>query len=100
MASIINYTYDAFISDLKNGKIKKIEFSVKGYGHYKSCAITCESAITKAGKLITVSLAKNEGCEFYGDFNEAEKLFHITGKGDFTLKQIWNDIEIKSAELY
>ncbi len=87
--------YEDFISALQSGKIKKIEFFVKGYGHYKSCSISCEPAITKTGKLITVSLAKDEFCEFYGDFNEEEKLFHIKGKGCFTLKQIWKDIEIK-----
>ena len=95
MSENLALKYEDFISALQSGKVRKMEFSVKGYGHYKNCSITCDAAITKSGKIITVSLARDEFCEFYGDFNEEEKLFHIKGKGVFTLKQIWKDIEIK-----
>ncbi|MBQ7761821.1 MAG: hypothetical protein IJ400_07180 [Clostridia bacterium] len=97
------FAYEDFISALARGFFKKVYFSVKGYGHYKNCVVTYESVpvseMTKYGKIITFTLAKGEECVYFGDFNEEEKLFHIKGKGDFTLKQMWKDIEIKEFEV-
>ncbi len=97
------FSYEDFISALERGFFKKVYFSVKGYGHYKNCSVTCEttpvSEITKVGKIIIFSLAKGEECTFFGDFNEDEKLFHIKGKGSFTLKEMWKNIEINEVAL-
>lgn len=90
-----NLKYEQFINELNSGKIKKMSFLVKGYGHYKNCSIVLENAITNDGKIITVTLAKNEECTFYGNINESEKLFNIKGKGTFTLKEMWDKLEIK-----
>lgn len=90
----IKFEYGKIIDDLQKGIIRKISFSVQGYGHYKNCSIVCEDAITKSGKIITVTLAKDECCTFYGSFNENEKLFRIKGKGSFTLKEMWDKIQI------
>lgn len=90
-----SFKYEHFIDALSRGALKEMSFSVKGYGHYKNCSVVCEKAITKDGKIITVTLAKNEGCTFYGNINESAKLFNIKGKGTFTFKEMWDKLEIK-----
>lgn len=96
-------TYEELIDMLNRCDLSRLEFSVKGYGHYKSCVITCEktpvSEITKHGKIITFTLARDERVTCYGNLNEEEKLFKIKGKGAFTLKEMWNKVEIKNIEL-
>ena len=96
-------SYSDLISMLEKGTISRLNFSVKGYGHYKNCSVTCESVpvseITKYGKIITFTLARGEECTYFGDFNEEEKLFKIKGKGAFTLKEMWKNIEIKGIEM-
>lgn len=98
-----NLGYEDLIRMLNDCTISRLDFSVKGYGHYKNCSVTCESVpvseITKYGKIITFTLARGEECTYFGDFNEEEKLFKIKGKGDFTLKEMWKNIEIKGFEV-
>jgi hypothetical protein len=43
-------------------------------------------------------LARGEECTYFGNFNQEEKLFKIKGKGAFTLKEMWKNIEIKNIE--
>ena len=96
-----NLGYEDLIRMLDDCTLARLDFSVKGYGHYRNCSLTCEavpvSEITKHGKIITFNLAKDEVVTFYGNFNKEEKLFKIKGKGYFTLKEIWKDIEIKEV---
>ena len=98
-----NLSYDDLIRMLDECSISRLSFSVKGYGHYKNCSLTCVSVpaseITKHGKIITFTLARGEECTYFGNFNQEEKLFKIKGKGAFTLKEMWKNIEIKSIEV-
>ena len=51
------------------------------------------------GKVVTLILAKltEDGAEkisYFSDFNDAHKIFNMGRKGKFTLKEIWDRIEI------
>jgi hypothetical protein len=77
-------SYDDLIFMLDDSSFSRLDFSVKGYGHYKNCSIVCEivpvSEIIKHGKIITFTLAKDEVVTFYGNFNKEEKLFKIRAR--------------------
>ena len=72
---------------------------LKNYAHYNFCKIIVIKDQLPSKNiifLIDVYLTKDETehiC-FFEDFNEEYKLFRMGRKGSFTLKQIWNDIEI------
>ena len=96
--------YQEFIDFLNNGKINQINFGLINYAHYKNCTIKVEKSINikpnsneKFSQIIIFELTqdKSETITFYGKYNEKEKIFLIKGKGKFTLKEIWKNIEIK-----
>ncbi len=93
--------YNQFIDNINSGAINKITFCVKGYAHYKNCTIERIVEVFRGKQifLIRVKLTNDnsEMISFYGRFNEDEKIFKITGKGKFTLKQMWKDIQILTS---
>ena len=94
-------TYENFINELNNKKIKKIEFYIEGYSHYNNCSI--EYFNTKFfGDLITCNLTKDssEKVSFFKTFNEKEKLFRFGSKGKFTLKEVWSRVVVKNIEYF
>ena len=101
----INFSYDMFITQLNNYKIKRIVFSVKNYPHYNNCSIQVKSDELKNTNVIYSILIRltNDGSEdvgFYKQFKEEYKLFHMGKKGSFTLKQMWNKIDIMDVEYF
>ena len=96
----MKYEYSELISALNEGKIKSISFSVVDYPHYQECKIVREVDYLPRGKQfvwIAVQLTKDnyEKVSFFKSFKDDYKLFHMGRKGTFTLKQLWNKIEIK-----
>lgn len=95
----MEYDYEKIICDLNSGKIKQLRFCVDNYAHYKNCFIKTEIVQFPSGGRtfqISVNLTKDsfEKVAFLKSFKEDYKLFHITGKGTFTLKQMWSQIRI------
>ena len=95
--------YCEFVNKINSGEIKKIQFSVLNYPHYRDCIIEHKIDRPKenvAIKIITVTLTKDETerVSFYKTFDEKYKLFNFKRKGKFTLKQIWEHISINSIE--
>ena len=96
--------YQEFVDGINKGTIQKVSFSVQGYAHYRNCVIESKCMINSngvnIGKIISVHLTP-DGSErkgFLDDIDEKTKLFHIKGKGTFTLKQMWDRITINSIE--
>ncbi|MBS6447324.1 MAG: hypothetical protein KH382_07010 [Clostridiales bacterium] len=91
--------YSQFIFDLNNGIILEFAFEVEGYAHYSECRIYLTHEISKLGNILTfinVQLTKDgsESVSFYKKFNESYKLFYMGRKGSYTLKQVWNKIQV------
>lgn len=96
-------TYKQFILNLHSGKISKIRFSIENYAHYKNCAISRlveELPFNKKVIRIEVKLTadETEKISFYEKFKEDYKLFHLGSKGSFTLKQMWEKVQIIEIE--
>lgn len=95
----MEYNYEDIINGLNEGKIKSILFSIKNYSHYKNCVISrCVDIISSKKQIIRIEVKlvedNSETISFYPKFKENYKLFKL-GKGKtFTLKQIWNDVQI------
>lgn len=105
MVRIMNYNYEEIINNLNDGKIESIIFSVNGYTHYRNCIIRrCVDNVynDKCIVRIEVKLVKDgsETVSFYKHFKEDYKLFRFGKKGSFTLKQVWNDIQILQVNYY
>ena len=97
--SMKELTYENFIADLNNGSILEISFEILGYAHYKKCKIYRKDDVLSNGKIISLIKVKlvddgSEEVSFYNVFNENYKLFYMGHKGSFTLKQMWNKIQI------
>lgn len=95
----MNYNYEDIISNLNAGKIKCIVFSIKEYAHYKKCIIKrCVDCIYNGKKIVRIEVKlvedDSETVSFYKHFKEDYKLFNFGRKGTFTLKQVWNNIQI------
>lgn len=91
--------YKEIIQKLNSGEIEEILFSINNYTHYRNCSIKrCVNLFNKSKQIvcIKVKLAKDnsETVSFFQSFNEDFKLFKITGKGKFTLKEIWHEVHI------
>ena len=93
------YNYNEIIKNINNHLVSEIDFKVKNYSHYNFCKIIVKKDLLPNKNiifLIDVFLTKDESehiC-FFNEFNEVYKLFRMGRKGNFTLKQIWKDIEI------
>ena len=92
-------TYDILIQGINNGDIEECSFSVKGYNHYRYCTIRrvyLEYNGVKSFEHVELCLTKDrsEICRYYGHYSDGAKAFHIKGKGSFTLKEIWKQVEV------
>ena len=91
--------YNEIIEALNSHSINLVKFRVKDYAHYRNCKITVKKDELLNGNVIywiDVNLS-DDGSErvgFYDTFKEGFKLFRIGRKGSFTLKQLWDIIEI------
>lgn len=99
MAKLMDYNYEDIINNLNEGKIASILFSLKGYSHYKKCIIKRYVDFIDSDKFlirIEVKLVEDdsETVSFYKYFKEDYKLFKLGKKGSFTLKQVWNNVQI------
>ena len=101
----MNMEYSEFISKLENGNISKVRFCVKDYNHYRNCCIRCFNDIFSfrgrqlAIPTIEVKLTNDnsELVSFIDEFDEKYRLFNIN-KNKYTLKEIWDKIEIFDIE--
>ena len=97
---MITYDYDQFIEDINSGRIAEVYFSVKGYGHYRSCYIKRYPDRLKSGypfMKIEVCLTSDgsESAYFVNTFRDNNKFFKMgRSRGACTFKDIWNQIEI------
>lgn len=97
----MKYSYTKVIEDLNSGKIKKIVFDVKGYAHYNHCEISNIYDKLDIKRILIKPVDDNsETVAFYKTFKEDYKIFKMGRKGTFTLKQMWNDIEITEITGY
>lgn len=101
----MDYPYEKMIKDLNEGKIESILFSIKGYAHYKHCIIKKYfDLVSKDNKMDRVEIQLTEdGLEtviFYKKFKDDYKLFNFGRKGSFTLKQVWNKVQILQVKYY
>lgn len=100
----MDYSYNDLIEGINSHKISEVHFKVKNYSHYKNCKIiVCKDLLLskKFIYLINVVLTedKTEEASFLEAFEEDYKLFRMGQKGTFTLKQLWNEIEILSVSM-
>ncbi len=95
--------YDEFIDLLNNHTISEIVFSVADYSHYSNCKICVikDKIKLKEFYIIRCELTQDlsELVSFYETFNESYKLFDFKRKGKYTLKQIWDRVQIHSIKM-
>lgn len=101
----MNYTYEEIINNLNEGKIESIIFSIKEYTHYKKCIIKrCVDCVSNEKNIIRIEakLAEDdsETVSFYKYFKEDYKLFKFGRKGAYTLKQVWDNVQILQINYY
>lgn len=92
-------TYNEFIGKLNLKEITRFRFRIKGYPHYDNCEIFYRTDKISEGRFIEIIVCKltldySETVSFYKQFDESYKLFDMGRKGKFTLKQVWNLIEV------
>ena len=95
--------YCEFIDGINSGNIKKVSFSIANYPHYRNCVVESKSTNTnkaESSKIIWFYLTPDgyEKKGFLNKIKEDTKLFNIKGKGNFSLKQMWDRINIHSVE--
>ena len=96
--------YQEFVDGINSGAIQKATFSVTGYAHYRNCRVQSEIMTNPSGayvgKIISFCLTpdQSEIRGFVDNIDEKAKLFHIKGKGSYTLKQMWSRITINTIE--
>lgn len=101
----MDYNYEEVIDNLNNGKIEYILFSIKEYAHYKKCIIKrCVDCVDNNKHIVRIEVKlvedDSETVSFYKYFKEDYKLFKFGRKGNFTLKQIWNNVQILQINYY
>lgn len=86
------YSYNEIIAGLNSSSIIRICFFIKDYSHYSDCKIY---HIYEPVSCLQVELTKDssEHIRFW-KFEEDFKLFNFGRKGKFTLKQIWDKVQI------
>ncbi len=97
--------YKELIDGINSGSIKRVEFSVQGYSHYRHCCIYRETAQSKKSGnpfsyiCIDVSKEKDEKYINFHKFDESQKLFVLKNQGgSLSLKQAWSRIVIEKIE--
>ncbi|MDE6666935.1 MAG: hypothetical protein K2K38_01140 [Clostridia bacterium] len=104
-------SYQQFIDGINNGTIIKVVFKVKDYAHYRCCSIERIIDVLPSGNSVVridVRLTKSYYIGEYGHifghfgfldkFDEKCKLFKMGRSGTFTLKQMWDRIEVISID--
>ncbi len=89
--------YREFEKALNEGLFEEIRFSIDGYNHYSSCRINYVKGKSQDNLFypyIEFHLTQDDSeyCRFHKRFRGTEKMFHIKGKGSFTLKDIWKKV--------
>ena len=98
-------SYKELIDGINNGTLNDVHFKLTTYSHYHSCHLRRKYVYIEildkwSFDCIELSLC-DDGSEvsyYHGTFKDQEKVFHIKGKGNFTLKEVYKDIEIISIE--
>ena len=95
--------YRDIIDGLNDGTISKISFLIKNYSHYQQCTIfrvidTLPSKKNIVRVVVNPTVDNSEMISFYKTFKEDYKMFDLGTMGKFTLKQLWDDIEILNIE--
>ncbi len=99
-------SYESFLESINSSKTLEMRFSVKNYAHYRNCSIRkFIDEVQINGKKIELTVIKikltADGVEdvaFFNDFDknsEKYKLFSMGKRGSFTLKQMWDQLEIE-----
>ena len=92
--TINKLSYSEFIDKINAGELLCVRFSIKNYGHYNNCIIEYkEDSLFKIH--MRLSNDKKEWYVFFKIKKKKKNMFKIVPKGRLTLKQIWNDVEIK-----
>ena len=95
--------YCDFIDGINSGTIKKVVFSIADYPHYRNCTIESKPIDPdriELGKVIWFYLTPDgyEKRGFLDQIKEDAKLFKIKNKGTFSLKQMWDRVNIFSIQ--
>ena len=101
----MNYNYEEIINNLNEGKIESIIFSIKEYAHYKKSIIKrCVDCVYNDKHIVRIEVKlvedDSETVSFYKYFKEDYKLFKFGRKGTFTLKQVWNNVQVIQINYY
>ncbi len=99
----MNLNYDDFLEKINKKAGFELHFCIKNYAHYKNCCIKrvvdCPAPHNTSLQIerieITLTDDAFEKLSFYEKFKEEYKLFKFGKRGSFTLKQLWNQVEIK-----
>lgn len=96
----MSYDYDKVINEINMGKIKTINFSIRDYSHYKNCTLNCHFSSDYEILIIELSLTQDgtESIHFHQRFNGEHKIFNLGRKGRFSLKQLWNKVDINEIK--
>ncbi len=100
---MIDCKYEELIELINSHSISKVQFKVKDYSHYNNCKfiIKEDTFNSKNGVFLIDIILTKDGSEnicFYDKFKEDYKLFYLGKLGSFTLKQLWNRVEIINIE--
>ncbi len=97
--------YEELIKGINNGDIEEVHFSVMTYSHYRSCylrrAYIFSPSLNKyvfSHIELVLTEDKSEWTKYARDFTDRHSVFVIKGKGKFTLKEIYKNIEILSIK--
>lgn len=103
----IELTYKEMIDGINNGIFDDVHFKHKTYSHYKSCHlrrmyVKYQLIDKPVFECIELALCddKSEWSRYYGTFKDRERVFNIKGKGRFTLREIFKDIEILDVKYH
>lgn len=100
---MIKLTYKSFIELIKNKKVIYLLFSVKEYNHYNHCVIKTSFEKTPSSFIYIINCVltvdETEKVSFLNIFKENYKLFKFGRKGSFSLKDVWNKIDIICFEI-
>ena len=90
--------YKEFIDEINAGRIAKAVLCVQGYAHYKDVVFSCNPChFAPYGVEIFVRPVADgtEDMVFYHRYDETSPLVRIKGRGQLTLKQIWQEVSVK-----
>lgn len=99
----MDYNYRDIVDGINNGTINRVDFLVREYPHYQKCSIYRVIDTFPSGKNIVLIVVDptedhSERVSFWKVFKEEYKIFNMGRKGKFTLKQLWNNIEILNIQ--